>query len=241
MSRFGDSKNLLLSSLSPADRDLLGPLEPLSLAIHDNLEVPAKRIDWVYFPELGIASVVAVGGGGVRVEVGLIGREGVSGAPVILGTESSPHETYIQVAGDASRVPAIILKDAMAQSPTLAAIFFSFVQVFMVQTAHTAIANARGKLEERLARWLLMAHDRIGGDELPLTHQFLALMLGVRRAGVTESVQKLEGKRMIRARRGIITILDRQALKAQAGPYYGVPEAEYRRLLPGKWYANVPA
>ena len=101
----------------------------------------------------------------------------------------------------------------------------------MIQTAHTAIANARGKLEQRLARWLLMAHDRLDGDELPLTHEFLALMLGVRRAGVTESVANLESEGMIRARRGRITVKNRPSLEKRAAGFYGIPEAEHRRLI----------
>ena len=101
----------------------------------------------------------------------------------------------------------------------------------MIQTAHTVLAQGRAKLEERLARWLLMSHDRAEGDELPLTHEFLALMLGVRRAGVTMATHLLEGRGVIRATRGQLMVVDRKGLEEIAGGTYGVPEAEYRRLI----------
>lgn len=106
-----------------------------------------------------------------------------------------------------------------------------FAQAFMVQTAHTAIANGRATVGERLARWVLMARDRMDGDELPLTHEFLALMLGVRRAGVTEALNALEERALLRAGRGKILVLNRKGLEKFAGGYYGVPEAELRRLM----------
>jgi CRP-like cAMP-binding protein len=123
------------------------------------------------------------------------------------------------------------LREALNASPTLRIFLLKFVQTFMVQTAHTAIANGRATVEQRLARWLLMARDRLDGDELPLTHEFLALMLAVRRPGVTEALQKLEGRRLLRAERGRITICDRKGLEKIAGALYGAPEAELRRLL----------
>jgi CRP-like cAMP-binding protein len=106
-----------------------------------------------------------------------------------------------------------------------------FAQAFGVQTTHTAICNARSKLDVRLARWLLMAHDRVGGETLTLTHEFLALMLGVRRPGVTEALHALREHGLISYRRGIITLKDRKGMERKAGPAYGVPEAEYRRLI----------
>jgi CRP-like cAMP-binding protein len=110
------------------------------------------------------------------------------------------------------------------------ALLLRYAHVFMVQVAATALADGRYSIEQRLARWLLMCHDR-NGDDLALTHEFLALMLGVRRPGVTESLHILEGERMIKAQRGLITILDRQKLEARAGDSYGTPEAEYERLI----------
>jgi CRP-like cAMP-binding protein len=110
-------------------------------------------------------------------------------------------------------------------------LFLKFVQTFMVQTAHTAIANGRANVEERLARWVLMARDRLDSDEIPPTHEFLSLMLGVRRAGVTVALSALEKRGWLRANHGRLVVLNRRGLEKVAGAYYGVPEAELRRLM----------
>jgi CRP-like cAMP-binding protein len=222
----------LLGALSPADLDLLRPdLEPVSLALRQDLEKPNRPIGDVYFPNIGIASVVAVQPKDKRVEVGLIGCEGMSGTAVVLGNDRSPHSTYMQVAGEGHRVAAGKLRETMKASDTLRAVFLRYVQVFMVQTAHTAIANARNKLDARLARWLLMAHDRVRDSTLPLTHEFLSLMLGVRRAGVTEALHSLQSQKLIRTGRGEVVVLDRKGIERAAGNSYGTPEAEFRRLI----------
>jgi Crp-like helix-turn-helix domain len=166
-----------------------------------------------------------------RVEVGLIDREGMSGIAVVLGGNQSPHATYVQVAGEGQRITAKELRNAMSASGTLHALLLKYVQVFMVQTAHTAIANARAHIDQRLARWILMAHDRTGENTLPLTHEFLALMLGVRRAGVTEALQSLKRQKLIHNGRNEITLLNRKLIERMAGNSYGVAEKEYRRLI----------
>jgi CRP-like cAMP-binding protein len=184
--------NRLLASLSTGDFDLLEPhLEPVTLGRRKILERPNRRIDAVYFPEAGFTSVVAVQSKGKQVEVGLIGREGMTGLPMVLGNHRSPHATYVQVSGKGKCVPATELRKAIQTSVSLRDSLLKFVQAFGVQTTHTAICNAQAKLEVRLARWLLMAHDRIGDDTLPLTHEFLSLMLAVRRPGVTEALHAL--------------------------------------------------
>ena len=128
-------------------------------------------------------------------------------------------------------MPASDLRAAMDHSTTMRATFMKYVQVLVVQTAHTAIANSVGKLHERLARWLLMAHDRVETDKLVLTHEFLSIMLAVRRAGVTEAVGKLEEEELIACSRGVVTVLNRKGLEKTAGTFYGTPEREYRRLI----------
>ena len=224
--------NLLLHALAPSDRAALEPhLIPAVFRLRQSLERPNRRIDDVYFPDTGIVSIVALHPDGNRVEIGIIGCEGATGSAAMLGAERSPHEAYIQAAGAGQQIPVAVLLAAMEASRSLNGLMLRFVQAFMVQTAHTAVANARAKLAERLARWLLMAHDRLPGNDLPLTHEFLALMMGVRRAGVTEALQELSGRRLIRARRGSITILNRKTIESIAGKYYGTPEAEYRRLM----------
>jgi CRP-like cAMP-binding protein len=226
------SRNRLLAELSPSDLALVQPhLQPVPMPLLRDMERPNRRIEAIYFMEAGIASVVAVQPDETRIEVGLIGREGMSGIAVVLGGDQSPNATYIQVAGEAQRMTANELRKAMGASHTLRDSFLKFVQVFMVQTAHTAIANARFRIDQRLARWILMAHDRTRDTTLPLTHEFLALMLGVRRAGVTEALQSLKRQKLIDSGRNKIMMLNRKGIEQLAGSSYGVPEKEYRRLI----------
>jgi CRP-like cAMP-binding protein len=224
--------NRLLASLSTEDFDLLAPhLEPVILELRKHLEKPNRRIDAVYFPDSGFASVVALQSSGKQVEVGLIGREGMTGLPIVLGNHRSPHATYIQAPGTGQRILATELRKATQTSVSLRDSLLKFVQAFSVQTTDTAICNAQSKMDVRLARWLLMAHDRIGDDTLPITHEFLSLMLGVRRPGVTEVLNALREKGLITYRRGQITVSDRKGMERKAGEAYGTPEAEYRRLI----------
>jgi CRP-like cAMP-binding protein len=171
------------------------------------LEEPNKSIREVYFPDTGVASVVAINPDGTKVEAGVIGCEGMTGVAVVLGDKQSPHSTYIQVAGRGMRISTGDLRSAMQMSGTLRSLLLRYVQTFAVQTAHTAIANARATLSQRLARWLLMAHDRVAHDKVPLTHEFLSLMMGVRRAGVTEALHELTRRKLTKATRGEISIL----------------------------------
>ena len=227
-----DQRNRLLGSLSAPDLDLLRKhFEPVTLNLRLQLEKPNRDIEDVYFPESGIASVVAVQEKGTQVEVGLIGREGMTGQAVVLGNHRTPHATYIQVAGEGQQIKAAELRKAMKASETLRDVFLKFAQAFHVQTAHTAIANARATLDERLARWILMAHDRLSGKRLPLTHEFLALMLGVRRSGVTVALQLLTRQGLIKTGRGEIVVINRKGIERRAGRSYGIPEAEFRRLI----------
>ena len=153
------------------------------------MEKPGRaRSKTSFFPESGIASVVAVQANETRIEVGLIGCEGMSGIAIVLGNHQSPNETYMQVAGAGQRISVGALRAATAKSAGMHGIMLKYVQAFMTQTAHTAICNARSHIDQRLSRWILMAHDRTS-DTIPLTHEFLSLMLGVRRAGVTEALQ----------------------------------------------------
>jgi CRP-like cAMP-binding protein len=226
------SRNRLLASLSTDDFNLLGPhLESVTLGLRKHLERPNRRIDAVYFPEEGFASVVAVQSNGKQVEVGLIGREGMTGLPIVLGNHRSPHATYVQAPGKGQCIPAAELRTATQTSVSLRDSLLKFVQAFGVQTTHTAICNVQSRLDVRLARWLLMAHDRIGDDTLTLTHEFLSLMLGVRRPGVTEALHALRKEGLISYGRGQITVKNRKGMERIAGEAYGTPEAEYRRLI----------
>ena len=214
------SKNRILSRLSAADMALLQPdLEPVELPLRHVLEVPSKPIRHSYFIEYGLASIIAVNGP-KRLEVGLIGCEGVTGLSIVLGNDSSPNETFMQVAGNGIRIAADKLREAISQSRSLELALLGYVHEFMNQIAGTALSNGTATLEQRLARWLLMANDRVRGSEVPLTHEFLSLMLGVRRAGVTVALNHLEQRALISLSRKQIVISDRRGLKAAANGTY---------------------
>ena len=219
------TSNRILSRLPREDFALLEPhLEAVDLPVRKPLEARKRRIDQVYFIEAGFASVVANGSNKPSIEVGIIGREGMTGLGIVLGNDRAPHETYIQAAGKGLRISAANLRKVDGQSPTLHRAMLRYAQAFLHQTTTTALANGRSKMEERLARWLLMADDRIDGNELPLTHEFLGLMLGTYRPGVTKAIQALEKEDLIAARRGGISILDRKALEKRSNGTYVRPE-----------------
>jgi CRP-like cAMP-binding protein len=224
--------NWLLNKLPESDRQLLAPhLVREDLPVRKDLEKPNRRIDNVYFIESGIASVVAMQRTGAHVEIGLVGREGMTGAAVVLGDDRTPYSTYMQVSGRGLRIGSEQLREAVRMSGSLHAVLLKSIQAFMLQTSHTAVANARGSINVRLARWLLMAQDRTLSPELPLTHEFLSLMLAVRRPGVTEAINALKRDKLIDSARGTIVVLNRRGLEKIAANFYGVPEAEYRRLM----------
>src|SRR3954471_17799138 len=225
------TRNRLLSALNRDDFDLLQPdLEPVALELRQWLIEAGEPIQQVYFPEHGIVSILADTSQG-RIEVGLIGPEGMAGLPVVLGIERSPHGYMVQAAGEALRIAAPDLRTALRHSPSLQVGFLRYAHALMVQTAQTAYANAGFTIEARLARWILMTDDRLDRGDLPLTHDFLSMMLGVRRPGVTLAVQMLEGGGLIRATRGRIRVLDRTKLEEVADDAYGVAEAEYARVM----------
>ncbi|KQP30027.1 CarD family transcriptional regulator [Methylobacterium sp. Leaf104] len=225
-------RNRLLRAMAPEDFARLAPhLEPVAGALHQSLIRPHQPVERLYFPESGFVSIVTGASAG-RVEIGLIGREGLVGAtPILLDSDRTPSHAYVQNAGRLLALDAAILRAAVGQSPSLRHLLLRFVQVQIVHLGQTAYANATYTMEVRLAAWLLMCHDRVDGDDIAITHAFLALMLGVQRSGATLAVQILEGRHLIRARRGQITILDRPTLRILADGGYGAVEAEYARLI----------
>jgi CRP-like cAMP-binding protein len=172
-------------------------------------------------------------GDGDEVEIGLYGREGFSGTAVVLGVESTPHRSFIQVGDGVSalRIESGRLLEACDRSATLRTLLLRYVQTFTVQAAQGSAANAHHEVPQRLSRWLLMCHDRVSGEVLELTHEFMAMMLGVRRAGVTVALHTLEGTGAIHATRGRIMVIDRPRLEELAGACYARSEAEYSRLI----------
>lgn len=195
--------------------------------------VPANQpIEHVWFPEGGVASVVAHKIDSSPTEVGIFGRDGFAGTPLLLGADSSPHKIFIQVDGHAGlRMETAHFLNAVDQSATLRTTLLRYVQTFITQTADSAISNAHQRIEARLARWLLMCHDRSYSDEIVLTHEFMAMMIAADRSSVTVSLHVLEGAGMIRSKRGRVLILDREKLEELAGEGYGKPEAQYRKLI----------
>jgi CRP-like cAMP-binding protein len=225
-------QNRLLSRLEPEDFDLLVPdLELVRFNLRDVIEAPKKKITHSIFMETGIASVVMKSPSGKDIEVGLIGRDGMTGTATVLGADESPLSVYIQLQGMGHRITTEKLKAAMAASNTLRQRLLLYVQSLIIQTATTALINGRANAEIRLARWLLMVHDRTNGNELQLTHEFMSVMLAVRRPWVTETLHVLEGKGYIRSSRGRITILNRAGLIEDAAGFYGVAEQEYENLM----------
>jgi len=225
-------RNRLLQKMTAVDFALLAPnLEPIELGLKRILVEANAPIDYVWFVESGLGSIVAVGPDDEQVEVAHVGFDGMVGKSLILGVDQSTNRTFMQVAGNGFRLPAQSFRYALDESATLRALLMKYIHVSMTQLSQTALANGRYNLQERLARWLLMCHDRLGGTEMALTHEFLAIMLGVRRSGVTEAIHLLEGMQVIKATRGQVRIISRDRLLEIAGGSYGVPELEYARLI----------
>ena len=224
--------NLLLRYCTQDDFNMLSP----HLArVHMPLRLPLVErntpIERVYFPEGGVASIVAEHEGD-RIEVGMFGHEGMSGTAIVLGAEQSPQTTLIQIDGaSALEIDSELLAEACDASRSLRNLLLRFAQALSVQAASTAAANAHYALPERLARWLLMCHDRIDSDQLDLTHEFMSMMLAVRRSSVTVTLHTLEGTRAIRGTRGTIMIADRARLEDLENKRYDEAEIEYRRLI----------
>jgi len=225
-------RNNLLSLLSEEDRNLLQQhLEAIDLPKRFVIAEPDQPIQHVYFVETGLGSMVARSPEGQEVETGIFGRDSVAPVSVILGSDKTPHRHFMQVSGTGHRMAADKLVTAMNISSSLGRLFLRYAQVYTTQTSFTALSNAIHPLNERLARWILMSHDRCDSDDIPLTHEFLSLMLAVRRPSVTTALHVLEGSGFIRSERGYITVRNRQALEEFASDAYGKPEAEYRRLI----------
>lgn len=222
--------NRLLSALRAEELELLAPsLERVPLPLGTVLERVDTRVEHAYFVESGFASVVA--GEGRGVETALIGFEGMTAVNLVLGDDMAINKTFVQGEGMALRIAAADLRRALEECPSLSRFLMRYCLAFSVQVSQTAVANGRATIERRLARWLLMAHDRFRSDTFSLTHEFIATMLCVRRAGVTVALHILEGDGLIKSNRNYIKVLDRPGLERRSDPSYGVAEQEYERLV----------
>ncbi|MCJ2143274.1 Crp/Fnr family transcriptional regulator [Methylobacterium sp. E-066] len=229
-----DLGNRLLRALAPDDFLALQPaLRPEDMAVRQILIAPKTKIETAYFVETGIVSVTNDGARG-RVEIGLIGREGLVGAaPVLLGDDRTPYTHFVQAPGHMLSIDARVLLGVVEARPAMRLVLLRYIHTHFAQTAQTAFANARGNTPMRLARWLLMYQDRSDGDAVMVTHEFMSLMLGVERPGVTAALRRLERDGFVRTHRGLVEIIDREGLLDLAGDSYGTAEAEYDRLIGG--------
>jgi CRP-like cAMP-binding protein len=216
-------RNRLLSALPPeALARLLPRLEPVERPLRKILHEVGVPITEVYFPETGWVSLLAYLEDGDAAEVGLAGREGFVGLPVLLGADHDDLEAMVQAPGTALRMEVGAFRDLLERIPAFRALLLRYALVHHGQVARTAACNGRHHTDQRLARWLLMAHDRARTDEFPMTHEFLSMMLGIRRAGITVAAGQLQKAGFITYDRGCIQVTDRPGLESAACECYGV-------------------
>lgn len=226
-------RNALLCALSQeCFRRIEGRLEQVWLVPETQLVTPGRPPEFVCFPESGAISVGTCAPGGRRGHVGFYGYEGAGSAAAMLGgVAPSPFLEVVQFAGHAQRIPARDLEDAVSVCPELRSLLNSYAHILMTQIADTALANGSLRIDQRLARWILMIQDRLQTSGIPVTHQRLSDLLGVRRSGVTDAIHLLEENQLIRARRGMVDVLDKRKLQQLAAGCYGNPEAAHERLI----------
>jgi CRP-like cAMP-binding protein len=226
------SRNVLLSKLPlEAFQSLQRSLQPVELDVPQVLYEPNQPIRYAYFPEAGMVSVISVMEDGRSIEIGTIGREGMAGGVLLMGTDRVPYRYFIQVAGRAQRIDASRLKEEVDRLPALRNLILRYEVAFLTQSMQGAACNGLHSIQQRCCRWLLMARDRSDSDELSLTHEFLGLMLGVRRASVSEVLGPLQEAELVTSVRGRITILNRPGVEAGACECYGIIAGQQRRLL----------
>ncbi|HVT98479.1 MAG TPA: Crp/Fnr family transcriptional regulator [Acidobacteriaceae bacterium] len=224
-------RNRILASLPKPDLERLAPhLSPLTFEKGQSLHGEGQLVDTIYFPEVGVCSIVVNLKDGRIVEVGIIGRDGFVGMAGVVGTGRSSHHAFIQLPGSGFSVAAKTLREHYEASSDLRLCIQRGVQAFFAQSAQTAACNRVHELEERLARWLLMCRDRMDSDKLPLTHEFLAGMLGTRRSTVSVAAGMLQKAGLIEYSRGIVNIENRKGLESATCECYGVVHSEYVRL-----------
>jgi CRP-like cAMP-binding protein len=225
-------RNRLLTALPSVDfKRLAASLTPVTLTLKQNLLEAEEPIGAAYFIETGMVSYLNYLEGGEAQEIGLIGSEGMIGLPLILGVDQAPFGAMVQMEGTALRLSPTALRQAFNESETLRTRLLRYMQALHIQVSQTAACNNHHSLEERLTRWLLMAHDRAGNDQFPMTQEFMSMMLGVRRAGVTVTAGALKHAGLIHYTNGDITILDRPSLEAMACECYGNVQRQYGQLL----------
>ncbi len=223
------SGNRLLAALPPDEYARLAPyLETIALTFKQVLYAPDEPITHIYFPTEGVASLLQLNTDGTAVEVATVGNEGMVGLPVFLGLESTPGQAIVQIVGAGQRIPAGVFRREVPAGTPLHELLHRYTQALMAQGA---ACNRLHPIQERCARWLAMTRDRVRGDTFELTQEFLAQMLGTRRAAVSEAAGALQEEGLIRYTRGTITVLDRAGLEEAACACYGIIRAQYERAL----------
>jgi len=224
--------NRLLGLLPARDYERLGPhLRRIPLEYKQSLYRANKPIGFVYFIERGVGSLVNTMRNGQAAEVGTIGNEGMVGLPLVLGDDRAPTSVYVQVPGAGLRMKASLFKRELARSASMRTVMLHYAHAFFNQVAQSAACNHFHSLEQRCCRWMLMTHDRMQSNEFLLTQEFLAMMLGVQRTGVTLAASALQKAGLIRYRRGNVTIINRRGLIRRSCECYGVSKKEFDRLL----------
>ncbi|GAU86750.1 Crp/Fnr family transcriptional regulator [Bosea sp. BIWAKO-01] len=225
-------RNRLLAVLSDEDfAEIFDLLDLVELPRRIALSEANEKDGHSYFLESGVASIIAVSPGGLRAEVGLFGRDGMTPSGLMIDAGLSPFQVIMQITGNGYRIKSKMLARILAERPAFLNLLTRYAHTLAVQTAYTALSNAVHSVDERLARWILMCHDRSDGQGVSLTHDFLAVLLAVRRPSVTTALHGLEGRKFILAERGLITIVDRPGLAEFAADAYGTPEGVYDRLI----------
>jgi CRP-like cAMP-binding protein len=227
------TRNLILAALPQADYERLAVrLELVEMALGHSLYESGAQLKHVYFPVEGIVSLLYVTEGGNSAELAVVGCEGMIGVSLFMGGETTPNRAIVQSACKAYRLPAEVLKTQFAAGGALQLILLKYTQALITQISQTAVCNLHHSVDQQLCRWLLLSLDRLPRNELQMTQELIANMLGVRRQGVTESAGKLEQAGLIRYTRGLITVIDRPGLEKRACECYAVVKRETERLLP---------
>ena len=224
------TSNKILSVLPREEFEpLAARLKPVPLVLGETLYMPAQKIDYVYFVDSGVVSLLAALENGATVEAGVIGPEGVAGISVILGADSTPNQALIQSAGQAMRISSQDIRTEFRRGGKLRDLLLRYTHTLFTQVAQTAACNRLHSIEQRLARWLLLTHDRVGRDDFVLTQDFLSRMLGVRRAGVSVAANTLRQAGLIDYHRGTMMVVDRKGLENYSCECYAIVRDEYDR------------
>jgi CRP-like cAMP-binding protein len=231
--RLNERKNHLLAVLPEEERDRIFPhLKPIDLPLGKPIYESGDRLEHVYFPTTAIVSLLYIMEDGASAEIAVIGNEGIVGVALFMGGETMPNRAVVQSAGAAFSLPGSVLKQEFARAGALQHLLLRYTLAMLTQMAQTAVCNRHHSVDQQLCRWLLLSLDRLPANELSMTQELIANMLGVRREGVTEAAGKLQSVGLISYSRGRIVVLDRPGLEARVCECYEVVKKEFERLLP---------